>query len=196
MVLLTNKESEAVLKLFKDFSKEYNANSISKEVGLSPRGALKIFKRLEKERFLVSKKLGKATFYKLNLNEVYVRKIIETLLIGESMDKAQRWIDEFKAVFEYTEIVIIFGSIIKNPKNAGDIDVLFVFKNKNYKKISEFVYEKNKVLFKKIHEIPQTMEDLKVNLKKNPAIIDALRTGYVLHGHDKIIGVIKDVTRI
>lgn len=127
MASLTIKESEILLKIFKDFSKAYNANSISKEVNISARGALKILKNLEKEHLVISRKLGKATFYKINLEDIYVRKIIETLLIKESRDKAQRWIDEFKEVFKDAEAIIIFGSIIKNPQHANDIDIILVY---------------------------------------------------------------------
>ncbi len=183
-----------MIKLFKDFSKDYNANSLSKEVGIGSRGVLKILKRLEKEEILIGKKLGKAIFYKLNLDDLYTKKTIEALLIGEARTKAQRWLAEFKEVFSYTEAVIIFGSMIKNPQHASDIDVIFVYKKQNHKKVSEFIYTKNKVLFKKIHAIPQTIDDLKENLKKNPAIIDAIRTGYILQGYDKIVEVVKSVT--
>jgi len=194
MVSLTKKECEIAIKLFKDFSRNYNSNSISKEVTVSPRGALKILKHLEREKIVMSKKLGKAVFYRLNLEDLYTRRVIETLLIEEARSNAQRWIDEFKEVFNYTEIVIIFGSIIKNPKHANDTDVIFVYKIKNHRGVSNFISAKNKILFKKIHDIPQTIDDLKENLKKNPAIIDALRSGYILHGYDKIVEVIKNVT--
>ncbi|MEK6824739.1 MAG: hypothetical protein AABY02_02685 [Nanoarchaeota archaeon] len=40
------------------------------------------------------------------------------------------------------------------------------------------------------------MQDLTENLKKNPAIIDAIRTGYVLHGFNELVEVIKNVTVI
>ena len=149
---------------------------------------------LEREKIVMSKKLGKAVFYRLNLEDLYTRRVIETLLIEEARSNAQRWIDEFKEVFNYTEIVIIFGSIIKNPKHANDTDVIFVYKIKNHRGVSNFISAKNKILFKKIHDIPQTIDDLKENLKKNPAIIDALRSGYILHGYDKIVEVIKNVT--
>ncbi|KKQ17848.1 MAG: hypothetical protein US31_C0015G0014 [Berkelbacteria bacterium GW2011_GWA1_36_9] len=196
MVSLTKKESEILMKLFKDFSKNYNSNSISKELAVSPRGALKVLKHLEKENLVIGKRMGKAVFYKLNLEDLYTRKIIETLLIEETRNKAQRWLNEFGQVLEYTEIVIIFGSIIKNPQHAKDVDLLLVYNRKDYQKVSTFIDAKNKVLFKKIHDIPQTIGDLKDNLKKNPAIIDAIRTGYVLNGYDKIIEVIKDVSNL
>ena len=55
-----------VLKIFKTPEMEFNANSISKEAGLTPMGALKILKRLEKEDVLASKAAGKAVFYRFN----------------------------------------------------------------------------------------------------------------------------------
>jgi hypothetical protein len=194
MVLLTNKESEALLKLFKDFSRDYNANSISKEIKVTPRGALKILKRLEKNSLIKGKPMGKAFFYKLNLEDDYVCKIIDTLLIAEAREKASRWVEEFKEIFKDSEIIIVFGSIIRNPKAANDIDALFVFKENKYRKITYFINDKNKILFKKIHSLPQTMKDLKENLKDNKAIIDAVRTGYVICGQDKLVEVIKNVT--
>ncbi len=196
MASLTNKENEVLLKLFKDFSQDYNANSISKQVNITPRGALKMLKNMEKKKMIIGRKLGRAVFYKPNLNDLYTVKTIEMLLIGETREKAVRWLHEFEDVFKYTEIVIIFGSSIRNQAHANDLDVLFVFEKKNYKKVSVFINEKNKLLLKKIHSIPQTMEDIKENLKKNEAIKDAVRTGYVLHGFDKLVGVIKDVTSL
>ena len=195
MANLSKSEGKIMLKLFKDFSHDYNANSLSKEVGITSRGTLKILKKLQLKELLISKQQGKAVFYKVNLSDKYVSKIVETLLIAEARDNARRWIDEFRDIYQGTEIVLIFGSIIRNPKRAGDVDVLFVFKKGNYDKLANFVSEKNKLLFKKIHEIPQTMGDLKENLnRKNKALIDAVSTGYVLHGQDKLIEVVKNAT--
>src|SRR3989344_3307352 len=166
MINITPSEVKLLLKIFKDFSHNYNANSISKETSITSRGALKMLKKLSSQNILISKQLGKAVFYKINFENNYALKLIETLLIAESKEKAERWINELEEVFRHTESVILFGSIIKN-----------------------------KILFKKIHEIPQTINDLKENLQKNnKALIDAIKEGYVLHGQDKIIKVIKNVT--
>ena len=195
MINLNKAESKLLLKIFKDFSKNYNANSISKEIGITPRGALKILKKLKAQNLLKDKQFGRAVFYKINFDDKYSVKLIETLLIGEARERAERWINEFNDIFKSTDIVILFGSIIRNEKKAGDIDVLFVFKRKDYNKISNFVDKKNKILFRKIHDIPQTMQDLKENLRgKNKAIIEAVREGYILHGQDKLIDIIKNVT--
>ena len=92
MVELTRKEGEVLLKLFKDFSRDYNANSLSKEVEITPRGMLKILKKLESKGLARGKQFGKAIFYKVDLEDHYVAKIIETLLIAEAREKASRWL--------------------------------------------------------------------------------------------------------
>ena len=188
-----NKE-KILLKIFKEIDKTYNANSLSKELDLTSRGILKILKSLKKENLLISKKMGKSTFYKINLQDLYARKTLEALLVKEANKRTGRWVEEFKPILQESEAVIIFGSIIRNPEKANDIDILLIIKKDQYKKVSSLINEKNKVLLKKIHSIPQTMKDIRENLKKNEAIKDAIRTGYVLHGFDKLVGVIKDVT--
>ena len=118
---LTKKESEVLLTLFKDFTKDYNANSLSKVVRITPRGALKILKNLKSQNLLVSKQLGKATFYKINFNDEYTLRLLPILLMKESKEKATRWLAEFNELFEHINIIIIFGSITRNPKTANDI---------------------------------------------------------------------------
>lgn len=196
MVNLTESEGKLLLKIFKDFSVDYNANSISREVGLTPRGSLKILKKLEVDKLLRSKQLGKAVFYKATLDDPYTLKVIETLLMAEARKHAEIWIDEFKNIYKETEMILLFGSIIRNPQKANDVDAIFVFKKEKYNKIKNFVSEKNKTLFKKIHEIPQTANDLRDNLKRgNRAMIEAVKTGYVLYGQDNLVKIIKNVTR-
>ena len=174
-----NKE-KILLKIFKEIDKTYNANSLSKELDLTSRGILKILKSLKKENLLISKKMGKSTFYKINLQDLYARKTLEALLVKEANKRTGRWIEEFKLFFPESEAVIIFGSIIKNPEKANDLDILLIIKKDQYKKVSSLINEKNKVLTKKIHGIIMTLEDLKENIKNNPAIKDSIKTGYVL----------------
>ena len=195
MISITKAEGRVLLRLFGDFNTNYNANSLSGVVGLSSRGTLNILKSLESKRILTSKKFGKAVFYRINFSETYNIKILETLLIGEAREKAGRWEEEFKEVYGVADIVIIFGSILKNSEKANDVDVLFVYEKNKYKKLRDFVNSKNKILYKKIHDISQTKSDLIHNLKnKNPALINVIKEGYVLHGQDKFIEVIKNVT--
>ena len=191
----TEKENEMLLLIFKDFNTDYNANSISKKLNITPRGALKIMNNLFSERILIRKKFGKAIFYKFNFEDNYARKLIETLLIKESKEKASRWLSEFEGLYEIVQIVLVYGSVVRAYEKARDIDVLLVMEKNKYKEVSKFIEEKNNILMKPIHPLIMTLSDLQKNLKnKNPAMINAIKEGHVLNGQDKLIEVIKNVT--
>ena len=191
----TEKENEALLLIFKDFSRDYNANSISKKLNITPRGSLKILNNLYSEKTLIRKKLGKAIFYKIDFEDNYAKKLVETLLIKESKEKTARWLHEFGGLAETAQIVLIYGSTVRNYNQAKDIDLLVIIEKERYKEVKKFIDEKNNISYKPIHPLIMTLSDLEKNLKnKNPAIINAIRESYVLHGHDKMIEVVKNVT--
>ncbi len=195
MKAMTKKEGEVLLLLCKDFGKNYNANSISKAIDITPRGALKILKNLKEGNMLASKIFGNATFYKINFDDYYTFRRIETLLIQEAQENASRWISEFEGLFEIAEIVVIFGSAARGQKKANDVDLLIVISEKNFEAAKKIIREKNKILLRPIHPVYQSPNDIKNNLKKKqPVLINALKQGYVLHGYEKLIEVIKNVT--
>ncbi len=195
MKALTQKESEALVLLFKDFSKSYNANSISPFLDITPRGALKILKGLKERNMVVGKTLGNATFYKINFEDAYTVKTIETLLMQEAKENSQRWISEFRELFEVVEVAVLFGSALRSPKQANDIDVVIVVSQKNFEKVKEMIKSKNQILLKPIHPVYQSLRDFKNNMEKeDPVIINALKRGYVLYGYEKIVEAVKNVT--
>jgi predicted nucleotidyltransferase len=197
MKTLTEKENEALLLIFKDFTTDYNANSLSKVLNITPRGALKVLKNLQSENLLIGKKMGKAVFYKANLEDNYTQSIIQSLLIKQSMENANRWIDEFKKLYPATHIVIIYGSALRNYKEAKDIDILVIRSENNYKSIMKLIEDRGEILPKPIHPIMMLPEELEKNLNnKNPAMVNAIREGCVLHGQAKLIEVIKNVTKL
>lgn len=195
MKTLTKKEGEVLLTLFKDFTKDYNANSLSKVVEITPRGALKILKNLKSQSLLVSKQLGKATFYKINFDDEYALRLLTILLMKESKEKAARWIIEFDELFEHIDIAIIFGSIIKNTKTAKDLDLLLVFKKEKCNLVNEIIKKRRNISTRPIHLVQQTHEDLMKNLKKKDIVLlNIIKRGYVLTGYDTLVKVLKNVT--
>ncbi len=194
MKSLTNKECEALLLIFKDFKTDYNANSISKKLNITPRGALKILKKLYSENILASKQMGKAVFYKINTEDVYATKLIEMLLIKQSREHAKKWISEFEKIFKEIKMAVIYGSVLRNQKEAHDIDLLLIIDKGKYKIVKKFIDEKNTVLTIPLHPLIMTLPDIKNNLhKQNPALINAIKEGCVLYGYDIIVEVLKDV---
>lgn len=194
MVTISDKEKEITIKIFKDLDNYYNANSISKEVGMTRVGSYKALKKLEKTGLLVSKKLGKAIFYKANLDDDYAVKSIELFLMEDAKRKA-RWQDEFKEISKLSEAVILFGSILKSEEKARDIDLLIILKPENNKKINRVIYLKNQILTRKTHPIKQTSEDFVKNInKKDKVILSAIRDGLILSGVEKAVDLIKNAT--
>lgn len=196
MLSLTQKERKAILILFKDFTGFYNANSISKILGMSHVGAQKIFKRLLNENSLTSKKIGKSIIYKLRLEDDYISKLIAFLLADEA-NNFKRWKEEFKGLFKKNRIVMMFGSSIKDYNKAKDIDIMIVMDKKDIKEINNILKEKQEILPKNLHAIKLTHKDLLGNLKKkNKAVIDIVKNAIIIYGQDKYVEIIKNVTSL
>lgn len=192
---LSGKEIEILLLLVKDISSNYNSNNITKKINITSAGAFKAMKNLEKKKLIVGKRLGKAIFYKANLGDYYTFRIIETLLIGEAREKASRWLNEFNELNNHSDIILIYGSIIRDQKKAGDIDLLIISKNK--KEVDKIIKERRMVSTKPIHAIKRSYQELKEDLKnKNEIILNIISSCYVLHGYDKLLDGIKNVTSI
>lgn len=195
MVRLSEKEQEILVLLLKDFSSRYNAHSICNKVAMSHAGAFKALRKLEKSKFVIGQRMGRAVFYQLNFEDDYIIKMLALFLMEEVKSKL-RWLDEFRELYFESKIVLLFGSILKTPEKAKDIDILIVADEKYFSRINSIIAEKNKLLPKKIHLIEQRANDLKENIKKkNPALIDAIRNGIVLHGHEDLIRIIADATK-
>lgn len=190
---LTEKEKEIVLLLTKDFTTYYNAHSISKQVRMSHKGASKALKFLEQNEIVKSQKIGRAIIYKLTFNE-YARELAALFLFEEARAKAPRWVKEFEQ-FKKADALILFGSVLCTNKYK-DIDLLVLIDEKNYSTVDKQVLEKNAILVKPIHPVWQVRADLEKNLrKKDPVMLEIIKTGLVLKGQHIIMEVLADVTR-
>lgn len=186
MGTITNNEMGFILRLLKS-KREYNANSIAKELKISAMGALKIAKKLEKENIISSKQMGKAKFYKLNFNE-YTKQYLRFLLKREaeqSQSYIKRWINELKKI-KNADIIILFGSILKKLKSAKDIDVLLVTDKRRIKNLKKEINDINMINIKKIHPIYQNFNDLRKNLKEDEIILNAVE-GIIVIGEEKFV---------
>jgi predicted nucleotidyltransferase len=193
MAILTEKEREALLILVKDFNSYYNANSLSKKVGISHVGAQKILKRFKEEGLTATKTIGKSRIHKPRIDDEYKQKLLSFLLADEA-NNFKRWKDEFKELFKKGRIVMIYGSAIKNYKAASDIDIMVVIKKGEVDEVNKIINKINMILPKEVHCIKLTEKDLLENIKeKNEAISDIIKNAIVLHGYDRYVEVIKNV---
>jgi len=192
MTATTHLEKEIVLRLFKDFTVGYNASSVAKILNKTRVGTFKALHSLEQDSIVKGRNMGKARFYRINLEDEYARKNVETLLMEEAKNYT-RWKDELSQLFGLANIVILFGSIIKNEDKAKDVDLLIVLNRKNNDKVNQFIKEKNQLLIKKLHLIKQTNDDLRKNIiKRDKVIVNSIKDGIILHGYEKIIDMIKN----
>lgn len=190
---ITKNEMLFVLSILKNPEIEYNSNSIAKHMGISSMGALKIAKRLEKEQILISRKMGKASFFRLNFDNDYLRQYLKFLLKRESEQEhpyIKRWLYEIKKIKE-ADIAILFGSVIKKYSEAKDIDILLVTGKNNIKKLEKEIEEINLINTKRLHPIYQTKEDFKNNIKKKDKVILNAIKGIIVFGEERFIELIE-----
>jgi len=196
MVSLTKNERKALIILFKELSSYHNANSLSKNLGISRVGTMKMLKKLHKEELLIDKKIGKSIVYKLNLNYDYAIDLISFLLSDEA-NNFKRWKDEFKGLFKKERVVMFYGSAIRDYAKARDIDIMIIRGKKESGEVYKVIAERQKFIPKKIHVIDLTPEEFVKNLRqKKKAIMDIVKNAVILYGQNRYVGLIKNVTSI
>ena len=190
---ITKKEMELILTIFKNPTDDFNANNISIKIGITPMGALKIMKRLEKQGILISKKIGKAVFYKINLDKDYVADYLIFLLKREaelSSPYIKRWINEARKI-NSADIAILFGSALKKESKANDIDILIVTDQKRFKKAKNEIEDINEISEPKLHAVYQTLNDLKENIRRKDAVVLSAIKGIIAIGYRDLIKILK-----
>lgn len=194
MVSVTENEARTIDFLTRNFSQNYNINRLAKELNLSPGGAYKILKKLEKLGLLIENKIGNNNFYKINFASQDATDACKFVLTGKNLSPYARvWAKDLEVLKEKTDLAILFGSLLTNGKEARDVDVLLVFKEKNLRAVNDLIENINNIKPKKIHAIYQTKKDFVKNLKNSdPVILEGIRTGVVLWGRDFLVEAIKN----
>lgn len=190
MLRISKNGMRALLLILKDFTESYNSNTLSKKLGISMMGALKILKVLEAKGLVEGKMLGRATFYRFCHESDYAKETARFLLLEEAQSapsRVVRWARELKKLEGKAEFAVVFGSVLSSD-NYNDVDVLVVCAKPNAKAAKDAIAGMNRMSNKKIHALLQTPEDLASNIKsKNPAVLAALRNGIVAFGAENYL---------
>lgn len=186
---ITDNEMMFVLSIFKSPKTQYNANSLAQLLGMTRMGALKIARKLEQERIISSQKLGQARFYRINLDNDYARQYLSFLLKMEAEQAhpyIKAWISEIRKI-KSADAAILFGSVLRKHKEAGDIDVMLITGQKKFKKLKMEIEEIDEINTKKIHPMYQTKEDFTRNIKNgDKPLLDAVK-GICVFGESMIM---------
>ncbi len=197
MVDVSETGKKALKVIFTDYLTRYNSNSIRKKLGISQVGSLKLLRSLEEKGILVSEKLGNAIFYKPNLKNDYVLKLLELIFMDYSglSTFVKGWVYDLRPFARDTKAVFLFGSVLTKEKGAKDVDVCFILRNSNdYPKLQNAVNEVNGKNRQKIHPLYLTEGDFREKLKEKDApLVDAAKSCVVVHGQELFVGVLKDV---
>jgi len=190
---ITSNEIKLVLQILKNPKQNYNANNLSKELGMSAMGTLKIVKRLEKEGILNSKLIGKGRFYLINIKNSYAKQYLLFILKREAEHSSpyiKRWISEVKKI-KNSDLTILFGSVLTKNEKANDIDVLFVTSQKNFISLKEEIEQINRINDKKVHPMFQTKQDILNNIKKEDKVLLNAIKGIIIFGEELFLEVME-----
>src|SRR3989344_8527219 len=183
--------------LFKDFSTEHTITSLAKFAKISRVGAWKILKKLEHEGLIELNPLGdgKTSAYMVHLrweNPLLAKILI--LFLAQEASKYKRWAFDFSDLRDKVEFMVLFGSVLFSFKDANDIDILCLVKEKNIGKLGDIILNIQKTQDKKIHSINFIKRELKQELKeKNKTFIDVFKKGIVLFGQENFVNFMKEV---
>jgi DNA-binding Lrp family transcriptional regulator len=182
--------------LLKEPFREHTVTSIAEAMNISRPGTWKALKKLEADKMIISEAVGtgktSTARIKLNWNNPVTEKTLSLLITKEALNY-ERWMDNFSSLKDYSEFLVLFGSILTKPKEANDIDLLAIVKTKeDYSRIDEAIRKIQLTQSKKIHMIDLSKEELASELKKsNKAYLDAIKKGIILYGQNEYLEFIR-----
>jgi len=192
--------SDSVLSiLLKEPFATHTATSIAKALNITRQGTWKILNRLAKNKlinlkFVGDSKTSTATI-KLDWSNPATEKTLSLTLTRESL-KQQRWRVNFAELENNVDFLILFGSILNNPKEANDIDIIAVVSKKKFKAVEEIITRVQQTQLKKIHFIDLTEREFSQELKKpNKAYLEVVKKGGILYGQDNFIQFVRDLQK-
>ena len=188
-----------LLHALKDFTDTHTITTLARELGLSRVGIWKVLKKLEGEKYIILKTIGKGktstSMVTLNWSNPLVEKRLSFYLTEEAL-KQRRWQVNFGDLDRVTDYLILYGSILHSQQQANDIDILGITSKKNFIKIQNIIDKIQKTQSKKIHSLNFTDSEFKTELKKqNKTFIGAIKRGVVLFGQDKFIKFMKNIAK-
>lgn len=192
MILPKNKK-KILDRLLRDMNKEgHNINQIARELKISVGSAFKILKELTKDKIINETKIGNGFFYTLNFKSIETKLICELILINQSKTltgNSKLYAESLKE-FKDAEMIILFGSILKN-KEFNDVDVLFL--TDRIKEVNAFCLDLTKVRTKPVVPLIIAKKDMIVELKNSKdALLSIVKEGVVLKGESSFIEVIEN----
>lgn len=191
----TSNELKVLNFLVRHFSENYSINQLAKQIGITPKGMHKLLKRLEKQGVLLPRRMANAVFYELNFSSDLARKAAEISLFEDiRLPFARVQAKDLEVLRQFVRAAVLFGSVLEKGEKSGDIDVLVIVEKRKYAAFQNALNRLQHTKPKRIQPVLQSPEDFIKNLKKQDKIVlEILKTGKILWGHDTVINSIKTV---
>ncbi len=190
--MVSNGEAKILLILLKTPRIDHTATILAKISGLSIMGVMKIAKGLERRGFLSSRKIGRATLYSLRSDSEKGKSLIIFLLKNEAEQVSpfvRVWLRELQKITS-AQSIILFGSLLKKERTAGDVDALIITTKGKFRITEKQVENISLVNEKRIHPVYQTRADLKKNIQKKDIVILQAIQGLVAFGEEAFLEVL------
>ena len=197
MVEITENGKMALKLIFTDFLADYNSYNIRGKIGLSNAGSLKLLRSLKEKGFLAGREMGNAIFYRPNLKNEYLIKLLELIFLDYNnlSGFVKGWIYDLRPFVSFTKAIFLFGSVLKKGKEAGDVDVCFILKSpEDYLELQHKLSEINKKSRLKLHPLYLTEKEFEKKLKeKDKPLVEMVKSCVVIHGQELFVEVLKNV---
>lgn len=195
-MMTMNKTIQKIMTLLLRHFSIHTASSLSKALHMSRQGTWKILKELEKDELILLEQIGggktSAQRIRLNLNNELTEKTLVLFLTQEALHY-QRWKFDFADLKKEVDFLLLYGSILHSPKEAGDIDIIgVVSQEKKLANLGDLILKIQQTQPKKIHSINLTQKEFKQELQRpNKAYLEAMKNGVILFGQEKFIKFIR-----
>ena len=118
--MLTRNE-KYVLRFLATSRQEYSINEIAKVCSLTPNGAYKILKKLERAGILKAKQIANIKSYKLDFGNEKTQRVLELAFMHDALEgRIKLRAEDLYPLKEVTQACILFGSYItEKQKQKG-----------------------------------------------------------------------------
>lgn len=197
MAEITENGKKILKLIFTDFLSDYNSYNLKDKIGLSNAGSLKLLRSLSKKNLLIANRMGNAIFYRPNMENEYLIKLLELIFMEHENLSAyvKGWLYDLNSLAPYTKAILLFGSILKKDKEARDVDVCIILKkNEDYALLQEKIKKMNGRNRLKIHPLYLTENEFENKLEeKDKPLVEIVKSCIVVHGYELFVKVLANV---
>lgn len=186
--MLTPNEKKVLRYLVAYNDKDSSINELAKECSLSPNGAYKILKKLEKEGVLQQKAVANIRSFKIMCPSLKAKRLIEWAFMDAIEGRLKYRLADLSPLQNIVDVCLAFGSYTTAKKTPADLDLLVILKKNKYQEYKRVLEKVQGIVPIPIHDVVQTWQDL--DNPKNAIMRQALRGGVVLWGQDKLVEVL------